>query len=298
MSRLPNDVAELDARAARLLVPPDLERARGAARIGFARRGAATVVADLFQSGCAKIRLPRQAPGTWREAVLINTAGGLTDGDRLSSGVQWARGARAVVTSPAAERIYRSRHAPARIETALAVGPAATALWLPQETILFDGANLARKTEIEIDPSARMIACESLIFGRTAMGEAVRSGAVVDAWRIRNAGQLVFADTFRLSGDMESTLDRPAVGAGARALATVIYAGSDAEARVATLRDLAVEVGPTRVASSCRGPVVATRILADSGMAARLALSAVLTALMESVAEAAGARLLPRIWSC
>jgi len=298
MSSLPNKVAKSGADVLAIPEPTQLERARGSARIRFVRRGAATAVADLFQSGCTKIRLPRQLPGTLREAVLINTAGGLTDGDRLSSAVQWARGACAAVTSPAAERIYRARHAPAHIETDLTVAPAATALWLPQETILFDGARLVRRTRVEIDSAARLIACECLIFGRTAMGEVVRSGAVVDAWRIHSAGRLVFADTFRLSGDIAGTLDRLAVGAGARALATAIYAGPDAEARVATLRDLPMDGDSARVASSCRGSVAVVRILADNGMVARLALATVLTVLIGSVAETAGSARLPRVWFC
>ena len=298
MLDLPKDVLGHGARVVPLPAPPRLERARGAAQIGFARRGAETMVCDLFQSGCARVRLPWREPGRLREAVLINTAGGLTDGDRLRNTATWRQGARAVVTSQAAERIYRSRQAPARIESDLTVGPMAMALWLPQETILFDGASLARKTEVEIDPSSRLIACESVIFGRTAMGETVRAGAIVESWRLRVGGRLVFADSFRLSGDIAAMLDRPAVGGGARALATVIYAGPDASERIGLLRAVVIDPGCVRVASSCLGPVVVTRVLADTGQAARRAVSAVLVALIGSVAAETGATGLPRAWSC
>lgn len=298
MSRRSKQKTAGGARVIPFPVPPALERARGVARLGFARRGAATVTAELFQSGCAKLRLPRQESGGRREAILINTAGGLTDGDRLSTRVRWDKGASAVVTSQAAERIYRSREGPACVETDLIVGPAATALWLPQETILFDGACLHRRTEVELDPSARLLACEGLIFGRAAMGEELRSGSVVDAWRIRFAGRLIFADSFRLSGDMAERLDRPAIGGGARALATVIYVGPDAAERLELLRDPEIEAGAAEVGSSCRGPLLVTRILAPSGAAARAALSAVLTVHMARLDQRASGQRLPRVWSC
>jgi urease accessory protein len=171
-------------------------------------------------------------------------------------------------------------------------------LWLPQETIFFDGASLVRETEVALDPSARLVACESVIFGRAAMGETVRAGAIVESWRIRVAGRLVFADSLRLSGDIAGTLDRPAVGGGARALATVIYAGAGADERIELLRAAALGFDSARVASSCLGPVVVTRIMANTGQAARRALSAVLSALIGSLSDDAIWNRLPRVWSC
>ena len=295
MSGQPTIESEAGARVIPFPRPPKLERARGTAWIAFRRRDTETTVADLFQSGCAKVCLPRPAPGTRREAVLVNTAGGLTDDDQLWSTVFWDRGAWAAVTTQAAERIYRSRAAPARVESRLTVGPAATALWLPQETILFDGARLSRKTEVKLDRSARLIACESLVVGRAAMGETVRSGAIDDAWQIRIAGRLVFADRFRLAGDIAGQLERPAIGAGARALATVIFAGPDAAQRLEALRGLPIDAPSARVAASCRGSVLIARILANDGPALRHALQASLEALIGQLDPAAG---LPRVWFC
>jgi urease accessory protein len=274
-----------------------LERSLGNIRLGFVRRGQATAVSDLFQSGCAKVLFPMIDPLLVREAVLLNTAGGLTDGDRLCTDVSWGAGARATITTQAAERIYRSRAAPSRIETSLSIAANALALWLPQETILFDGARLARRMAAELDPAARMIACESLIFGRTAMGEAVRNGAINDTWRVKIGGRLVFADSFRLDGDMAATLDRPAVAGGARGIATIIYAGADAAAHVPALRGTRVTEG-ARIACSCLGHVLVTRIVAQTGLDLRNALTEALTALMQGVAAAGAPLLLPKVWTC
>ena len=92
-----------------------LQRSTGAARIAFKARDGRTVLDDVHQSGCCKVRFPRPDPGATTEAVLINTAGGLTDADRLTVEARWRPGTCAVVTSQAAERVYRSRDLPARV---------------------------------------------------------------------------------------------------------------------------------------------------------------------------------------
>ncbi len=272
-----------------------LQRSRGDVRLAFGRRRDVSVLRDLYQSGSAKVRFARVEPGTAPEAILINTAGGLTDGDQLTHDVRWREGATAVVTSQAAERIYRSRSEPAVIRTRLAVEDGATAVWIPQETILFDGARLDRLNEAELAPGARLLACESLVFGRAAMGETVRGGFVSDSWRIRLNGKLLFADCFRLDGPIERLLKRPALGEGAGAVATVLYAGPDAQA----MRDSArgcLDEATVRAGSTCLGLVNVVRLVARSAFELRKALIRVLSQLMARLDpnEAVG---LPRVWS-
>lgn len=281
---------------------PALERSRGEVRLAFARRAGATGLAELYQSGCAKARLPRPEPGAACEAVLINTAGGLTDGDRLATGVTWGAASTAMVSSQAAERVYRCRAGAARVSATLRADDDALAIWLPQETILFDGGRLRRRTEVDLSPRARMLACESLVFGRHAMGESVRAGAVFDAWRVRCGGRLVFADTLRLDGDIAENLQRPAVAAGARALASVIYAGQRGDRLVDALRR-ACGAGDGARGSSCvscsdLNPVVLVRILAADGQALRRRLVAVLSRAIEWIAEGSPRLRLPRVWLC
>ena len=285
---------------------PALERSRGEVRLAFARRAGATALADLYQSGCAKARLPRPEPGAACEAGLVNTAGGLTDGDRLTTEVTWSAASTAMVSSQAAERIYRCRAGAARVSATLRADDDALAIWLPQETILFDGGRLLRSTEVDLSPRARMLACESLVFGRHAMGESVRSGAVFDAWRVRCGGRLVFADTLRLDGDIAENLQRPAVAAGAGALASVIYAGQRGDRLVDALRRVCGAGDGARAGSresscvSCSdlNPVVLVRILAADGQALRRRLVAVLSRAIEWVAEGSPRLRLPRVWLC
>lgn len=267
-------------------------RSHGTARLRFKLRGADTVLGDLYQQGCAKLRFPDR-DGKGREAVLINTAGGLTGGDRFDCSISWDEGTAATVTSQAAERIYRSGYGPASVATDIAVGPGAHATWLPQETILFDGGRVERITTADVAEGGTLIACESLVVGRRAMGETVRSGSVRDAWRVRHGGRLVFADTFRLDGDIAATLARPSIADGAEAFATVLVVGEAVADRLTGVRALAGTL-PAAVAATARGPVLVTRIMAASGAEMRAALIAVF-ARLRSVDGGVG---LPRVWNC
>ncbi len=106
--------------------------------------------------------------------MLINTAGGLTGGDRMTSEAIVGDGCSAIVTTQACEKIYRSSGGSARITTSVAVGENAWLDWLPQETILFDGARLSRRLDADIAPGATLLLVEATIFGRSARGETRR----------------------------------------------------------------------------------------------------------------------------
>ena len=83
-----------------------------------------------------------------------------------------SEGAEVEATTPSAERIYRSDGPAASIATRLTLAPRARLFWLPQETLLFDGARLERRLEVETSGKAAFLVAETLVFGRLAMGEA------------------------------------------------------------------------------------------------------------------------------
>ena len=279
-----------------------LQRSVGRARVGFKRRGAATALADLHQAGCAKLRLPRRPAGTPGEAVIITTAGGLTDGDRFAVEARWGRGAAATVTTQAAERIYRSRGGDAVITNTLDVEPAAVAMWLPQETILFEGACVARTLDADVAPDAALFACESLVFGRGAMGETLQRGRVQDAWRVRIDGRLAFADGFALDGDaapLQSQLDRPAIANGARAVATALLIVPEPLHWIDALRGALSRCNVTGGASIA-GPVIVVRALAIDPADLRRALHSLLDAIISGTGRSApfAAFGRPRVFDC
>jgi urease accessory protein len=197
-----------------------------------------SVLDRLHQSGAAKVRFPSSPDTSVCEAVLINTAGGLTGGDRLSWLVHVGEAASLTCVSQACERVYRSRDGePAQLSVKITLDAKARLNWVPQETILFDGCALERSLEADLAPEASLLILEAFIFGRAAMGEVVRHASVHDRWIIRREGKLVFTDNVRFDGDVDDLLQRRAVAAGDRAMATVALISPDAERHLAFVRE-------------------------------------------------------------
>jgi urease accessory protein len=266
-----------------------LPRTEGMVRLGFARRDDATVLADLHQAGAGRVRFPSTAEDCGQQAVLLNTAGGLTGGDRMDVAVRLAAGAEATVTTAAAEKIYRAREGETEVAVTLALGAGSRLAWLPQPTILFDRSRLRRCTTVELAADASLVAAETLIFGRMAMGEDVRRGACRDIWRVRREGVLVFADALRVEGAIADALDRPATLAGARAVAMLLYAAPDAGARIDKTRALLESAGVIGGASAWNGMLL-VRAIAGDGRTLQQA--------MAPLIEWLSGRPLPRVWRC
>jgi urease accessory protein len=266
-----------------------LPRSEGSLRLAFQRQGERIGLDVLHQAGVLRARFPKPQTGEAPEAVLVNTAGGLTGGDKLDIGVTLGEATSLTVTSAAAEKIYRARDGETTIRVRLDVRDGARLAWLPQPTILFDAARFDRRTEVNLTGAASLLAVEALIFGRAAMGEDVHQGFCRDAWRVRRDGRLVFADCLQLDGPIASMLDRPAALGGARATALVLYAGADATARLEPARALLEGARSTVGASSWNGLLVA-RAYAGDGRT----LQGDLAPLLELLAG----RPLPRVWHC
>ncbi|MCX7329533.1 MAG: urease accessory protein UreD [Hyphomicrobiales bacterium] len=218
-----------------LPIMPGYVRARGGVRVRFARAGGRTVRTEVAESGGFRARFPNTFNPSC-EAVLINTGGGMTGGDALATSIAVEAGAAAVVTTQAAEKIYRSQGPATEVSTRLKIGAGAVLHWLPQEAILFGRAHLRRHLEAEIAHDATLIACESVYFGRAAMGEALDEATLRDHWRIRRGGRLIFAEDVRLEGRVVDILSRPAIAGGARAVATVLMVAPGAPARLDAAR--------------------------------------------------------------
>ena len=267
------------------------QRARGEIRAAFARAGARTAAERVFETGGLSLRFPRS--GAECEAVLVNTGGGMAGGDRASIAVEVGASARALVTTQSAEKIYRCEGEPARIETRLSVEPGGSLVWAPQETLLFERASLQRRLDAELAADASLLIFEAAVFGRLASGETDVAARLSDRWRIRRAGRLVFAEALRLD-DAAAALDRPAVGAGARAIATILCVAPDAEAQAPNLRAaleaVAAEPGETLdVGASGFDGMAVARLVSPSPSRLRAALIAAMLALRGREA--------PRVWN-
>jgi urease accessory protein len=275
------------------------QRAFGRLRVAFERRGDLTALAVLRQEGCLKARHPRLEPGAIAETVLLNTSGGITGGDDLGLDIRAGIGTRLVVTTQAAERIYRAspNSPPATIRTNLRAEADATLEWLPQETILFDACRADRTLSVDLAPGARFLGVESLLFGRQASGETMQRASFMDRIRIHQGGVLLLHDATRIAGDAAALMARSGTFGDARAMATIVAVGPEAEAAVPLLRaalgdgtlpDGAMEA-PVQFGVSAWNGLVLARLLAADGARLR---QAVITAL----GILRGAAPLPRVW--
>lgn len=274
--------------------PFKMQRTQGAGRVCVRLRDGRTRLADLYQQGAAKIRLPRNPGGGAQEAVLINTAGGLTGGDTISWDVEAGPASRLTVTTQACEKVYRSSGGEAAVKSRLSADAGAQLAWLPQETILFDESALVRELEADIHPNARFLACEAVIFGRGARGESVRKGAFRDRWRVRCGGVPVHREELHVAGAVADVLGKAATGGGMSAFASLLLVQRDAgdmleRVRAVLRNDADVKSGASALCIGSTGKLLA-RIAAKDGYALRKAL----LPLLELLNGEAG---LPRIWS-
>jgi len=265
-----------------------MQRARGIGRIGFARDGGKTRLKDLYQSGSARVRVPRVYDGP-PVGVLINTAGGVTGGDRFDYEGHAGADCHVVLSTQAAERAYKRTFGIGTIDVRLSVGPRGTLEWLPQETILFQGSALKRTMNVELSGSARLCAIESVVLGRTAMGEEITETQFSDKWRIHRDGRLIFAENMRLNGNGKEILAKSATGSGGAAFATFVDVCPNAEDRLDAARN-ALKTCDCRAAASAWNGVLTARFVAKNGCELRMSLIHFL--------EHYRACPLPRVWHC
>jgi urease accessory protein len=248
---------------------PRQPRAHGTASLAVKRRGEASVLDRLHQKGSLKLLFPRGS-GAALTGVLLNTAGGCTGGDRFDCTARVASGCHLVLTTQAAERAYRAQPGEiARINNRITLDSKASAGWLPQETILFDGSALNRRLTVDMATDARALVVEPLILGRAAMAERLHDIAFCDRIDVIRDGAPIYSDRTCLQGDAVAQMAGPATGAGCGAWASVILAARDAERFLAPARAL---MPPTGGVSLIREGLLVARILAADGFGLRQSL--------------------------
>jgi len=279
-------------------LPNAHQRVDGEARIAFRRRvDGATALADLFQRAPCRVLFPTTEPDEPVQAVLLTTSGGLTGGDRTRVVVSVEPHAEATVTTQAAEKIYRAlpNTGDALVQVEMQVGDGAWAEWLAQETIVFDSSRLRRLFTADVAATGRLLAVESIVFGRTAMGECFNNGMVHDAWRIRRAGRMIWADALHLDGDLRRLRTAPFGFGTSVACATVVYVGADASQQLGEARRLLSGCALPCGATSLDG-IMLVRIMADDASELRAAVMELIAGIRQAAASLPAR--LPRVWHC
>lgn len=265
---------------------PVMQRTRGRAEVALAAAPGGARLTHLHQSGSAKAMLPRvHAPRP--EVVFLNTAGGLTGGDKMRFALDLAPGAQATATTQTAERAYAASGGVAELEVDLKVGAGGALDWLPQETILFENAALTRRTKIALEGDARLLMVEMIVLGRVAMGETLHNAFLHDTRMVSRDGRPVLAEPLRLSAQTLARRGAAAGLRGGRAIATLALVAPGAEDALGPLRAALPGQGYEAAASAWNGKCVARFIGADAA-ALRHGLARAITTLRGGP--------LPRVW--
>jgi urease accessory protein len=272
-----------------------LQRASGAARVVLSGSTSGTRVADLYQQFPTRVMFPQIGDGAVKEAVIVNSSGGIAGGDRIDLEVIALNKASVTVTSQAAEKVYRALDRPARVATRLKAHEAAKLAWLPQETILFDRARICRRTEVDLCSGAELIALEWLVLGRAARGEEMVSGHIADTWRVRRDGRLIWADGFYVADEVFAQLHRKALLANCKAVGTLIYFGPALETRLQVLREIASSL-ECKCAATAVGALIIVRFAAGACSDLRRGLRSLLDQFSRELEP--GPFKVPKMWSC
>jgi urease accessory protein len=254
----------------RLAMAPPFAGVHGVARVGYVTASGISRLSTLDQRSPLRVLFPNPTAGDPPVAALVTTSGGLVGGDRLDVEISVGENAALMAIGQAAEKVYRSLGSDCIVDIALDVADGGWLEWLPQETILFEGARLRRSTTLTVTGTARALAGEMLVFGRVARGETLSYGLIRDAWTVRRDGRLAWADALHMDGDeIAYSLDAAAGFAGARAYATAIYAGPDAETHLELARAAAAADGVRSGATLCGTVLVVRWLGADPGAVRR-----------------------------
>lgn len=167
-------------------------------QLGFTRAVHKTVLSERHHQGPLTVQRPFYADDGLCHVYLLHPPGGMVAGDSLAIDVTLAAGSEALLTTPAAGKCYRSSDARvARQAVTLTVADRAALEWLPQETIVYDGARLEADMRIELGDAASFIAWDIAVFGRPAAGEVFEHGFVQAGWRIYKAGRPLHTERMR-----------------------------------------------------------------------------------------------------
>jgi urease accessory protein len=264
------------------------QRAVGRLRLSAVAEEGQNRIGVLEQAGCGRFLFPARRPETPLEAVIVNTGGGLTGGDKFDTHILASASAALDVTTQACEKVYQSDGAMTRVKTRLDIRAGATLRWLPQETILFDSAAITRSLEINMEAGAELLAVEAQLLGRQAMGETLANARYRDSWRIRREGRLIFADETTADGNWRIIFgQKAALGEKTAALATVVHVSERADAMLDDIRGILNHPDIDGGASAFDGMLV-MRMVAASGFDLRKVLLPAL--------ERLSGRALPRVW--
>jgi urease accessory protein len=259
--------------------------------LGFSFLDGKTVLSDRSHDGPLVVQKPLYPEGNdICHAIVVHPPGGIAGGDELALQARAGAGASALLTTPGATKWYRSAGPVAKQSIALEVQGRLE--WLPQETIVFDGALAEAEFDVDLAASAALVGWDIVCLGRTGSGERFARGSYRSSIRIRREGKPLWLERGRIDGGSR-LLESPAGLAGSPVFGTLFVSSLNLDkALLDETRKPEPETG--RGAVTLLPGILLARYLGDSSEAARRYFIALWRILRPAVAGREAVE--PRIW--
>jgi urease accessory protein len=204
----------------------------GSLDLVYCDRNGKTQLTNTFVKAPLKVQRPFYPEGiAVCHSVILHTAGGIVGGDRISQTVRVKPNANALITTAAAGKVYRSNGKRAQQAIDLYIEAGACLEWLPQESIIFNGAIYQQDLKVELAPSACWLGWEITRFGRSARGEKFLEGEWRSHTEVWQQGKPLFIDRQWLPG-RESLINSPNGLANKAIVASLLWIGKPVSSEI------------------------------------------------------------------
>ena len=238
----------------------------GELELDFEHRHGRTIVARSRHQGPFVVQSAFYPEGAPCHLYLLHPPGGLVGGDRLELGIRCARGSHALITTPAAGKIYRSAGDETHVQQHIRIAGGATVEFLPAECIVFDGARCSSATHLELESGAAVLAWEAWVMGRPASGHTFQTGLLRQSMEVTLDGRPIIWERNHVHG-AGAWLHAP-WGLGGRPACVSLVAFPADELTLGRARD-ADEVPGCDTGVSLMEGVLSCRAVAESAMVLR-----------------------------
>ncbi|MGH8611371.1 MAG: urease accessory protein UreD [Gammaproteobacteria bacterium] len=260
--------------------------------LGFELRHGRTVMARRHYGPLA-VQKPFYPEGEVCHTYLLHPPGGIVGGDRLTIEATVGNSGRALLTTPAAAKIYRSVRDASVQEYHLKIAPGGALEWLPQETILFAHCRAVTATRVEVERGAAFIGWEILCLGRPASDERFDAGSCRQRMEVWREGTPLMIERARLEGG--SSLLSARWGLMGRAVLGTLVAVPANHALLEAVREAVLPTPGDLFSATLLGEVLLCRCLADHGETARRCFTSAWSAIRPHLLGRPACY--PRIWS-
>lgn len=263
--------------------------------LGYEQAVGKTILANRQHRGPLVVQKPLYPEGgEVCHTIILHPPGGIAGGDTLDIRVALDYDSKVLLTTPGAGKWYRSAGHHARQQLHFTVARDAVLEWLPQETILFDGALARMQMDVELELDAVFLGWEILCLGRAASGEKFTRGHLAQTLRIRLSGKPVWQEFGHLQGS-DALMQSPMGLAGCTVTGTFMMAGKSIPAvLLQQCREVAVDAADEHCGITVLPDVLIARYLGHKSESAKRYFI-VLWKLLRPYANGREA-VVPRIW--